>query len=95
MNPYDVIRKPLLTEKSTMQKEAANKYCFEVDTRANKADIKTAVEKLFKVKVEDVRTMQYLGKEKRVGRSIGKKADWKKAVVTLKEGMTIELFQGV
>lgn len=94
MNSYNVIKKPLLTEKSTGLKEF-NQYCFEVDTRATKDDIKKAVEKLFKVRVEGVRTMQFLGKSKKVGRSIGMTSNWKKAIVTLKEGSKIELFEGV
>lgn len=95
MNPYDVIKRPLLTEKSTRLKDDNNQFCFEVDSKATKIDIRLAVEKLFNVKVVDVKTMQYFGKEKKVGRSIGKKSDWKKAVVTLKEGMSIQLFEGV
>lgn len=95
MNPYNVIKKPLLTEKSTQLKELNNQYCFEVDLRATKDDIKGAVESLFKVKVEGVRTMQYFGKKKKVGRHTGLTNHWKKAVVTLKEGMKIELFEGV
>lgn len=95
MNSYDVIKRPLLTEKSTNLKEKNNQYCFEVDPKASKDAIKLAVESLFKVRVVSVRTMQCFGKEKRVGRNIGRTSDWKKAVVTLKEGMKIELFEGV
>lgn len=95
MNPYDVVKRPLLTEKSTALKEACNQYLFEVAPSARKADIRIAVEKLFNVKVTSVRTMQYSGKSRRVGRSIGRKSDWKKAVVTLKKGMSIEIFEGV
>lgn len=95
MNPYDVIRRPLLTEKSTGLKEAGNHYSFEVDPLARKTDVRLAVERLFNVKVTKVRTMQYSGKMRRVGRFAGKKRDWKKAIVTLKEGMSIELFEGV
>lgn len=95
MKPYEVIKRPLLTEKSTRQKELSNQYSFEVDPKATKIDVRRAVEKLFSVKVEDVKTMQYGGKMRRLGRSIGRKAHWKKAVVTLKKGMSIELFQGV
>lgn len=94
MKDYDVIKRPLLTEKSTNLK-ASNQYCFEVNPRATKQDVKKAVEKLFRVKVNDVRTMQYIGKKKRVGRSVGRNNHWKKAVVTLKEGSTIEMFEGV
>lgn len=95
MNPYNIIKKPLLTEKSNYQKETANQYCFVVDPSASKIDIKGAVEKLFNVKVLDVRTMQYMGKQKRVGRSVGRRSHWKKAVVRLREGSKIELFEGV
>lgn len=95
MNPYDVIKKPLLTEKGTQLKEQNNQYCFEVTPRASKTHIRNAVEKLFNVKVIDVKTMQYMGKERRVGRFTGRRRNWKKAIVTLKEGMSIELFEGV
>ncbi|HOJ51736.1 MAG TPA: 50S ribosomal protein L23 [Syntrophales bacterium] len=95
MEPYDVIKKVLLTEKSTMAKDAMNKYTFAVDRRANKIDIARAVELLFKVKVMDVHTMNFEGKKKRVGRIIGQRSNWKKAVVTLAEGSRIELYEGV
>lgn len=95
MKHYEVIKRPLLTEKSTSQKETGNQYCFEVDTRATKADVRAAVEKLFNVKVEDVRTMQYRGKNRRLGRFVGRRPHWKKAIVRLKDGSSIELFQGV
>ena len=89
-----VIRKPLVTEKSTQQKETTNQYAFEVDRKANKIEIESAIERLFKVKVLEVRTCNVLGKMKRLGRRFGKRADWKKAVVTLKEGDRIEFFEG-
>jgi len=92
---YDVIKRPLLTEKSTQLRELHNQYCFEVVKGASKDAIKLAIEELFKVKVKDIKTMQYRGKRKRVGRSIGMTSAWKKAVVTLAEGNTIELFEGV
>lgn len=95
MNPYEVIKRPLLTEKGTALKEQNNQYCFEVATKASKIDIRNAVEKLFNVKVVDVKTMRYMGKERRVGRFTGRRPHWKKAIVTLKEGSGIELFQGV
>ena len=95
MNPYEVIKRPLLTEKSTVMKEKNNQYCFEVSCKATKSDVRNAVEGLFSVKVLDVKTMHYKGKTKRVGKSVGSRRDWKKAVVTLKEGMSIELFEGV
>ena len=93
-NLYQVIKKPIITEKSTSQ-VAENKYTFEVDKRAAKNEVKQAVEKLFGVTVLDVRTANIKGKEVRAGRrrTLGKKSDWKKAVVTLKEGDKIELFE--
>ena len=89
-----IIRRPLVTEKSTRQKEEGRQYAFEVDPEANKIEIQHAVEHLFKVKVEQVRTSNALGKLKRVGRKIGKRPDWKKAIVTLKEGDRIDFFEG-
>jgi len=94
MEIYQVIKRPLVTEKTTLAKEA-NKYHFEVDRRANKIEIGQAVEKLFKVKVLNVRTMNMAGKKKRVGRVLGRKRDWKKAIVTLAPGSSIEIFQKV
>ncbi|MCX5833612.1 MAG: 50S ribosomal protein L23 [Deltaproteobacteria bacterium] len=78
-----------------MLAKEANKYYFEVDRRANKIEIGQAVEKLFKVKVINVRTMNMTGKKKRVGRVLGRKRDWKKAMVTLAPGSSIEIFQKV
>jgi large subunit ribosomal protein L23 len=92
---HQIIRRPLVTEKSTAQKESAHQVSFEVDRRANKVEIRTAVEKLFKVKVLSVNTINLEGKHKRLGRTIGKKSDWKKAIVTLKEGESIDFFEGV
>ena len=92
---YKIIRRPLITEKSTIQKEMDNQLAFEVDRRANKIEIKKAVERIFKVQVETVRTMNYQGKRKRLGRTIGRRRHWKKAVVTLKPGQKIEFFEGV
>jgi large subunit ribosomal protein L23 len=93
--PYKIIRRPLITEKSTIQKEMNNQLAFEVDRRANKIEIKKAVERIFKVQVEDVRTQNYQGKIKRLGRTLGRRRHWKKAVVTLKPGQKIEFFEGV
>jgi large subunit ribosomal protein L23 len=76
-----------------MARDEANKYAFEVDPRANKIEIEKAVEKLFKVKVLTVRTMNIAGKKKRVGRVMGRKSDWKKAIVTLAPGQAIEVFE--
>jgi large subunit ribosomal protein L23 len=95
MDIYSVIKKPLVTEKSTIARDEGNKYIFEVDRRATKIEIRNAVEKIFKVKVMTVRTMNFAGKKKRVGRIIGSRSDWKKAVVTLAPGSSIEVFEGV
>jgi large subunit ribosomal protein L23 len=92
---HQVIVRPLVTEKSTDQLERNGAYTFVVDKDANKIEIAKAVESLFNVKVRDVRTMRYAGKERRVGKHIGRRASWKKAVVTLRAGDTIEIFEGV
>ena len=95
MDIYSVIKKPLVTEKSTIARDEGNKYIFEVDRSATKIEIRNAVEKIFKVKVMNVRTMNFTGKKKRLGRKIGSRSDWKKAVVTLAPGSSIEVFEGV
>ncbi|HEX7533726.1 MAG TPA: 50S ribosomal protein L23 [Syntrophales bacterium] len=95
MDIYHTIRRALITEKSTAAKDESNKYIFEVDRRANKVEVATAVEKLFKVKVLDVHVMNILGKKKRVGRVMGEKRSWKKAIVTLAPGNRIEIHEGV
>ena len=92
---YRIVRRPLITEKSTLQKEMHNQLAFEVDRRANKIQIKKAVERIFKVRVKDVRSMNYRGKQKRLGRTVGRKPHWKKAIVTLQPGEKIEFFEGV
>lgn len=93
--PQDIILKPVITEKS-MDELQAGKYTFKVATDANKTEIKKAVEVLFGVKVAKVNTLNCNGKEKRVGRFVGKTSDWKKAVVTLTEdSKTIEFFEGM
>jgi large subunit ribosomal protein L23 len=92
---YDVIKRPLITEKSTIQKESNNQLTFEVDRKANRVEIKKAVEGIFKVKVAGVRTIQVMGKFKRRGRILGKRNDYKKAVVKLMPGERIEFFEGV
>jgi large subunit ribosomal protein L23 len=89
-----VIRRPMVTEKSTRQKEEDRQYVFEVHRDANKIEIQSAVERLFKVKVLQVRTSNVLGKVKRLGRRYGKRPDWKKAIVTLREGDRIDFFEG-
>jgi large subunit ribosomal protein L23 len=95
MNLHDVIQRPLVTEKSSIAREEANIATFRVDPHATKLEIRRAVEALFEVEVKKVRTMQQPGKKKRVGRSIGRKPSWKKAIVELAEGQTIEFFEGV
>ena len=90
-----VVKKILVTEKSTDARDKSNKYFFEVDRKANKVEITSAVEKLFKVKVVEVRVMHVLGKKKRMGRTIGQKSSWKKAIVTLAAGNSIEFAEGV
>ncbi len=95
MEMYHIIKKVILTEKSNIEREESNKYYFQVDPRANKVEIHQAVEKLFKVKVTDVRVMNVLGKKKRMGRVVGQKSSWKKAIVTLAEGSRIEVAEGV
>ena len=93
MNIYDVIRKPLVTEKTTLEKDANNVIAFEVERSANKIEIKEAVEKLFKVEVTAVKTINVAGKVKRVGRQVGKRSNWKKAYVSLKEGSNVDFFE--
>jgi large subunit ribosomal protein L23 len=95
MEMHLIIKKILITEKSNLDREVANKYHFQVDRRANKVEIAQAVEKLFKVKVTDVRVLNVLGKKKRLGRIMGQKSSWKKAIVTLAEGSRIEVAEGV
>ena len=94
MNIFDVLRAPKMSEKTLSLKEEANQFAFEVDQRANKIQIKESIEKSFKVSVLKVRTMNVRGKKKRLGRYQGLKSSWKKAIVTLKEGDTIEFFEG-
>ena len=86
MNSNQIIRRPLVTEKSTMLREDSNVIAFEVDPSANKIQVKNAVEELFKVKVAEVRLFNVRGKMKRMGRYEGKRRDWRKAYVRLKEG---------
>lgn len=86
MTIYDVLRRPISTEKGHMKKEAENTLCFEVATDANKIHIRAAVEKLLKVKVADVRVMNNEGKLRRRGKFAGYRSDWKKAYVRLKAG---------
>jgi large subunit ribosomal protein L23 len=95
MRQYDIIRGPVVTEKTTLQKEINNQVTFKVDKKANRVDIKDAVERNFNIKVKQVRTLQVKGKVKQRGKIIGKKEDWKKAIVTLMPGQKIEFFEGV
>jgi len=94
IHPYTVIRRPLITEKATAL-AAENKYAFEVDQRANKMQIREAVETAFNVHVTAVNVMNVKGKTRRYGRRYAKTADWKKAIVTLAPGDKIELFEGI
>jgi large subunit ribosomal protein L23 len=94
-DPRTVVRKVLITEKGTQLREVQNQYFFEVARDANKIDIKRAVENIFKVKVDNVRTMQVRGKVKRQGRWVGRRNDWKKAIVTLQPDQKIELFEQI
>jgi large subunit ribosomal protein L23 len=93
-NPRDVLKKPVVSERSMALLED-NKYTFYVDPKANKIEIKNAVEELFSVTVENVNTMNVKGKEKRMGRYVGRTADRKKAIVKLKAGDKIEIFEGM
>jgi large subunit ribosomal protein L23 len=87
MNSNVIIRRPIVTEKSTiMREEGQNVIAFEVDTKANKIEVKRAVEEIFKVKVQEVRIFNIRGKVKRMGRNVGKRRDWRKAYVRLVEG---------
>ena len=90
-----IVRKVLITEKGTVLRETQNQYFFEVARDANKIQIKRAIETIFTVKVDNVRTMQLRGKVKRQGRWLGKRNDWKKAIVTLKPDQKIELFEQI
>ena len=94
MTPHDIIIRPLITEKTNIQKEVANQLSFEVHRHANRIAIRKAVEGIFNVKVSGVRTMQVKGKPKRRGRIVGKQKDWKKAIVTLVPGERIDFFEG-
>lgn len=91
---FRLLRNPYLTEKTWAQKEASNQVTFIVEKSANKVEIKRAVEDVFKVSVLEVNTINMRGKLKRMGRFTGRRPDWKKAIVTLKEGDRIEYFEG-
>ena len=94
MIDFDLIKRPIITEKTNIQKDANNQVTFEVDPRSNRIEIQRAVEKIFNVKVSDIHTMHVRGKFKRRGRILGKRRNWKKAVVTLMPGERIEFFEG-
>ncbi len=94
MMQYDIIRRPIITEKTTIQKETANQITFEVAQQANRVEIKKAIEKLFSVRVASVQTAHVKGKRKQRGRIIGKRRDWKKAIVRLMPGERIDFFEG-
>jgi large subunit ribosomal protein L23 len=94
MNPYDIVKRPLITEKTSIQKEDYNQMSFEVDRKANRVEIKRAVENIFNVNVATVRTMQVKGKTKQRGRIVGRRRNWKKAVVKLMPGERIDFFEG-
>jgi len=95
MIDHDIIKRPLLTEKTNIQKELYHQVTFEVDRRVNSVQIKRAIENVFNVRVAGVRTMQVKGKVKRRGRILGKRKDWKKAIVKLMPGERIDFFEGV
>ena len=95
MMPHDIIRRPVITEKTSIQKDEFNQVTFEVAPRANRVQIKKAVEGIFSVTVASVRTMQVRGKQKRRGRILGQRRSWKKAIVKLMPGQRIDFFDGV
>ena len=94
MNRFEIIKRPLDTEKLDRMRDRENKFAFEIAMKANKTEDKQAIEQLFKVKVLDVKTAIVRGKFRRLGRSEGQRPNWKKAIVTLKEGDAIQLFEG-
>lgn len=94
MNQYDAILRPIVTEKSSLMKDASNQYVFEVARTANKIEIAKAVEQLFKVKVVSVRVMNIEGKKRRLGKHTGKRPDWRKAVVKVGPKDKISFFEG-
>ena len=94
MNRFEIIKRPLDTEKLDRMRDRENKFAFEIDLKANKTEVKQAVEQLFKVKVVTIKTAIVRGKFRRIGRNEGRRPNWKKAIVTLKEGDAIQLFEG-
>ena len=93
MNIYDVIKKPLITEKTTVEKDERNVIAFVVNRAANKIEIKAAVKQLFNAEVASVNTVNVAGKTKRSAKGVGKRSNWKKAYVTLKEGSNVDFFE--
>lgn len=93
--PHHIVLRPVVTEKSNIAKESFNQVVFEVARKANKLEIKQAIEKLFNVKVVKVRTSNIRGKPKRWGRIVSKRSNWKKAIVTLASGYSIDFFEGM
>ena len=94
-DPRKIVLRALMTEKGARLREQRNTYLFKVSPSANKIEIKSAINEIFKVDVVDVKTTNVQGKFKRLGRSQGRRSAWKKAIVTLKEGQTIDLFDQV
>jgi large subunit ribosomal protein L23 len=95
VDPYQVLKRPIITEKSGYQSDNLNRYTFEVDVRANKHLVRQAVEQVFNVDVVAVNVIRVRGKQRRWGKIIGRTKDWKKAIVTLRPGQTIQFFEGV
>lgn len=95
MNAQQIIQRPLVTERSMVIRDTQNKYSFKVHPRATKPEIRKAIEELFSVKVTSVATMNVAGKPKRLGRSMGYRASWKKAIVTVAPGQKIEIYDAV
>jgi large subunit ribosomal protein L23 len=95
MDARQIVIRPIITEKSTVIRDISNQYSFRVIPQASKRQIAAAIEELFDVHVTKTRTMKMQGKMKRLGRNVGRKASWKKAIVTLAEGDTIDFFEGV
>jgi large subunit ribosomal protein L23 len=95
MNAQQIVQRPLVTERSMELRDDENKYAFRVDPRATKPEIRKAIEELFDVKVTSVTTMNVLGKTKRMGRYVGRRPAWKKAIVTVAEGQKIEIYDAV
>jgi large subunit ribosomal protein L23 len=95
MEYRNIIKRPLITEKATIMREKENKYCFMVEKKATKSQIREAVRELFKVEVEDVHTVKVLGKLRRMGAHAGYRPDWKKAIVKVKKGQEIKMVEEV